>query len=135
MAVSVDSLKKLLGRNYDCAVDLTPYVRRAAAAISRISACAVSKGTPLTTTELALIEETLAAHYYTKTDPVYSSRSTAGASGSFVRDPKNPEPYKSMLLEMDPSGCVAEFLTSVTAEAYWGGKPANEQLSWDDRNL
>lgn len=131
---TTDKVKKLLSYNYDGCTDLLQCVRIASRTVDRIVTCATAKSASYTSEELADLETVLACHYYTKIDPVFSSRSTAGASGSMVRDPKVPEPYKSMAMEMDPHGCVSAALNPNKATAYWGGKTRTEATDWEDRN-
>lgn len=108
--------------------DLTAAIDTASAVVDQVQACAAAKGAPQDAGVLALMERWLAAHYYTKSDPVYSSRSTKGASGTFVRDPKEPEPYKAAALDLDFSGCLAAVLERQRAAAVWLGKVPSEQI-------
>lgn len=114
--------------------DLSPYIDTANALITRVNACAVRKGITLSTTELEILERWMAAHYYTKSDPTYNSRSTEGASGNFVRDPSEPEPYKNAAIDLDPSGCLNAMLKRQRAGGAWMGKSAADATTWNDRN-
>lgn len=114
--------------------DLTPYIDTANALISRVNTCALTKNITLSTTELELLERWMAAHYYTKSDPTYNSRTTEGASGNFVRDPNEPEPYKNAAIDLDPSGCLNSLLKRQRAGGAWMGKTAAEAVNWQDRN-
>lgn len=133
---TVGAIKELLDLNYDTVNNpsLNPYLLMASAFVDRVVECAVSKGITLSTTEKELIERAMGAHFYTKTDPVYQSRSTLSASGSFVRNPKEPEPYKDLAISLDPSGCVAALLNRNTTYAAWLGKRPSEQTDYDDRD-
>lgn len=82
---------------------------------------------------LELIERWLAAFYYTASDPTYSSRSTEGASGSFLRD-DGKNPYKQAALDLDPYGMLNALLSRQRASAVWLGKRASDELSFDQRN-
>lgn len=132
---TVGAIKELLDINYDTVNNpsLNPYLLMASAFVDRVIDCATEKGISLTTTEKELLERAMGAHFYTKTDPVYQSRSTLSASGSFVRDPKTPEPYKDMAISLDPSGCVAALLNRQTASGFWLGKNPSEQTDYEDR--
>lgn len=115
--------------------DLTRWLRMATNFVTRVITCAAGKGITLSSEEAADIESAMAAHFYTKMDPTYSSRSTDGGSGSFVRDGKIPEPYKDLAQSLDPSGCVASLLsTQKGPQAYWLGKTDSEKLTYDERN-
>jgi hypothetical protein len=130
------AVQQLLGRNWDGKTDLGRVIARAAKFVDRVVACAAARGLPLDTEELTLLEETIAAHLYTKIDPVLASKGTLGASGTFVRDPKTPEPYKAMAIEMDPSGCVAALLSAGAVKqpgAFWTGKTESERIPYVDR--
>jgi hypothetical protein len=133
-------VKSLLASNFDAGrnsvATLGRYIARATKAVDRVVACAAARRYVLDADEQRLLEETLAAHFYTKTDPVYASRGELGASGSFVRDPKTPEPYKAMAIEQDPSGCVAALLSSEGVRqpgAFWTGKTESERIDYRDR--
>jgi hypothetical protein len=114
--------------------DLTYHIRVANSFVTRVNTCATAKGYSLTSDELTDLETAMAAHFYTKSDRVYQSKSTAGASGAFVLDPQNPEPYKSMAIEMDPSGCVSALLNRQRAAGFWLGRPPSEQTDYVDRD-
>ncbi len=133
---TTDYIKKVLKSDYDFvnSPDLTPNLRGANLVTSRVATCASDKGTPLTTGELTEIEAVLAAHYYTKSDPVYASRSTAGRAGSFVRGKEEPEPYKDMAISLDPSGCLRALLNARRASGGWLGKVQADQIDVEDRS-
>ena len=126
----------VLGGDYDTVSlpSVTPYIDSATAIVDRVNAAATVKGYILSTVELELIERWLSAHLYTKSDPTYQSRSTAGASGSFVRGPKEPEPYKDAAIAMDPSGCLNSQLNALRAGGFWLGKPPSAQIPYKDRS-
>lgn len=126
----------VLADNYDAeaGTDLTPFVDAASAVVGRVATCATRKGITLSSTELELIERWLAAHFYTKADPVYQSRATAGASGSFVRNPREPEPYRDVAISMDYSGCLKAILDRQVAWVSWLGKPPSEQTDYESRD-
>lgn len=124
------------GGDYDDANNpsLTRYIAAANLIVDRVATCATDRDLDLTTAELTEIETWLAAHYYTKSDRVYSSRSTKSKSGQFVLDPKVPEPYKAAAIEMDASGCLAAILSRQRAGGFWLGKAPSEQTDYVDRD-
>ena len=132
---SPGSVKEVLGKDYDSVSGrtLVPYIDTANLVVDRVATCATNKGYPLTSAELEMIERWLSAHYYTKSDPVYQSKSTAGASASFVRGKNEPEPYKDAAISLDSSGCLAAILNRQTASAVWLGKPPSEQIPYEER--
>lgn len=137
---STTEVAGVLGDNYgaDSNGNLPPldrWLRMATNFVTRVITCASQKGIAISDEEAEDLEKVIAAHFYTKMDPTYTSRSTNGGSGSFVRDPKNPEPYKSLAIEMDISGCVATLFSAQKGPAMaWLGKTNSDQLSWSDRN-
>lgn len=136
MRTSADYVKKVLGADYDdeASPDLTPYIRGANLIITRLVTKASDRGVTLSTAEQRELETWVAAHLYTKSDPVYTSRSTEGASGSFVRDPKNPEPYKSGAILLDPSGVLNAMLSQQRASGAWLGLVEDDELDYDARS-
>lgn len=124
----------VLAANYDGSTSLTPFIDSASAVVDRVATCATAKGITLSSTELELIERWLAAHLYTKFDAVYASKSTADASGSFVRGPIEPEPYKDAAIAMDYSGCLKAILNRQVASVQWLGKPPSAQIDVTDRD-
>lgn len=132
---NANAVKGILGDDYDSETNrpLQPFLESATVIVNRVATCATAKGKALTTGELELIERWLTAHLYTKSDPTYSSRSTSGASGSFIRSPEVPEPYKDGALSVDYSGCLSAILGRKTASAVWLGRPPSEQTAYEDR--
>jgi hypothetical protein len=123
------------GGDYDDANNpsLARFIKVATLITDRVAKCAADKGFSLNSEELVEIETWLAAHYYTKSDRLYRSRTTASASGAFLFDDKNPEPYKAAAMEMDPSGCVAAVLSGRAVSVDWLGQTLGEQTDYDDR--
>jgi hypothetical protein len=126
-------VEKLLSDNYDTFTNLQQFVDAAYLVINRVATCASAKGKALNADELEMIERWYAAHLYTKNDPTYSSRSTGGSSGAFVRDPKVPEPYLKGALDLDFSGCLAAIVNRSTTAAFWLGRPPSAQTPYEDR--
>ncbi len=71
----------LLGDNFDEDLSLTPFIATANALVDWLSS--KDAESELTATLLDLIEQHLAAHFYTHADKVYSARSEGQASGTF----------------------------------------------------
>jgi hypothetical protein len=123
------------GSNWDGVTDLTPYIDTANALVNRVVVCACQKCMALTSVEQELVERWMSAHYYTKMDPVYTSKSTAGASGSFVRGPQEPEPYKDAAINIDVSGCLNAYLKRLTATGrHVGGRRGNRRFGYGTNN-
>lgn len=132
---TVQLVKALLLDNYGALRDRTlpslqPFIDTATVIIDRVATCAVSRGKTLTTTELELIERWLACHYYTKSDPLYTSRSTEGASGSFVQ-----RSFLDGATDLDFSGCLKAIMSGRKARVSWGGKSVKEQVDYYTRNI
>lgn len=114
---------------------LTPYIDTASLLVDDLVAQIIAEGgVALSDERLEMIERWLAAHAYTKTDPTYSSKSTGGASGSFIRGQKEPEPYKDMALSLDPSGCLPAILNRNRVKFFWLGKRPSQQTDYQDRS-
>lgn len=128
------SVQGVLGQDYDGTTSLTPYIDSATIIVDRVSSCSTAKGITLSATELEMIERWLSAHFYTKMDPTYQSKSNAGASGGFVRNPECPEPYKDAAISLDYSGCLKAILSRSFAGGFWAGKPASQQIPYQDRD-
>lgn len=128
-----NNVKGVLGKDYDFngCPSLKPYIDTANAVVSRVQTCAIAKGITLSSSELELIERWLAAHYYTKSDPVYASKTTGKATASFVRGTKEPEPYKDAAINMDYSGCLNAILNRLFAHGAWLG---TAQDQYDEAN-
>jgi hypothetical protein len=124
-------VQKILRNDYETGADLEPYVRAAGLITDRVATCATDKGEPLTAAELAEVEGWVAAMLYTKSDRVYTSRSTSGVSGSFQVE---GNPYYEGALTLDPSGCLKSILSGQRAGGDWLGKAVPDQLDYDTRN-
>jgi len=138
---TIAAVQDLLGANYGpnpngSLPNLQTYIDSATTLVDQLVTDASIKFPPYTHTsaQLELIERWLSAHFYTKMDPTYSSKSTSGASGSFVRDPKVPEPYKDAAIMLDPSGALAALLNRQTAGGAWLGKPVSAQIPYWERD-
>jgi len=105
----------LLGGDYDGVSDLNSRIAYANSTTNQAVACAARRGFTLSTTDQELIERAIAAYRYTQTDPVYLSKNTGGASGTFVRGETTKNPYKEMAIETDVSGCVNALLNRKVA--------------------
>lgn len=129
-------VKGLLLRDYDSRNNpsLTPFIETASLIVDQVSACAARKGLTVSDAFLEMMERWLAAHYYTKNNPTYSSKSNDGRSASFIRDPKVPEPYKAGAMEMDYTGCLTAVLNGgQKASMTWLGKRPTEAVPFDER--
>lgn len=129
------AVENLLLKDYDSRnwPSLSPFIDSATVIVDRVVTCATAKGITLTTAEKELIERWLAAFFYTRSDPIYQSKSTDGSSASFVADPVDPERYRAGALAVDYSGCLAGILKGNRASAVWLGKRPSEQTSYVDR--
>lgn len=122
------------GGNYRCGTDLTFAIRAANRIVTRVAECATDGGDSLDSETLQDIESWLAAHYYTRSDPTYKSRSTLRASGEMNADGSE---FLTAALSLDPSGCLAEIMNtteSKVASVKWTGKKYNNQRTYWGRN-
>jgi hypothetical protein len=120
---NVTQVQRLLAYNYDGRADLQTYVDSASVIVDRAVNLAAERGVSLLATEQELMERWLACHLYTKMDPLYASKSTAGASGSFVASKNEPERYKEGACNIDYSGALRIILNRQVARAFWLGTP------------
>ncbi len=109
--------------------DLTPHIATASNIVDQVVADSTLNGFTLLATTQELIERWLSAYYYTKMDPIYSSRSGA----SFLRKSEEHE-YAAVAIDLDPSGSLNALLKRQRASGQWLGKPASQELTWDERN-
>lgn len=133
------AVDELLGVNYDGETSLTPYVAMATALIDRVVVCAATRGLTLTSDEAELLERNMAAHFYSSMDPLYSSKSTAGASGSFMwqgGQGLDGSRYGQAAKLLDRSGCLTALTTpgAGRARATWLGKRPSEQIPYNQRD-
>lgn len=130
------AVQLILGSHYGPGADgenpsLQPYVDAATDLVDRAVACAAEDDVTISSTSAELMERWLAAWYYTIMDPLYQSRSTLGASGSWLHD---KDKYLAAAKTFDPSGCLASLIDpSKQAGGFWAGKTTQEQLSYEDR--
>jgi len=124
------------GRDYDTdnMPNLAPYIRAANLIVDRVKTCASTRGKALTAAELTEIETWLAAFFYTRSDPIYQNKSTAGGGAGFVSDPVDPERYRAGAIALDHSGCLVSLLKNQRATAFWLGKPPSDQIAYVDRD-
>lgn len=133
------SVQAILLKDYDAenAPSLTPFITWANLLLNRVVTCATAKGITFSDDELLALETWLAAHAYTANDPQYTSKSTAGASGSFAGafdKGLNSSRYGQMALSLDPSGCLDAITNRKRARAFWLGKAPSEQIDYDQRD-
>lgn len=127
---TASAVQTLLGRNWDQASSVTPYIDTASAIVDQVVSCASDRGVTMTDATLELMERWLAAHFYTQMDPLYKSKTTGRASATFA-----DQDYKKAAMQLDQSGCLAGIMSGMVAEVFWGGTRYGDARSWTDRNL
>lgn len=133
---NANAVRDLLGNQYDGSSSLIPFIDTASVIVTRVVACATKKSVTLSTEEQELIERYLAAHFYGNKDQFYSSKSTAGASASFMGqtgmrlDGSN---YGQTAQTLDPSGCLAALSKGAKASIMWLGKNKLDRIDAEDR--
>jgi hypothetical protein len=135
-------VQSLLGSNYgkdanDEFPDLQQFIDFATVIVDRVVTCAIRKGRGLTSPEAELMERYLAAHGYQTSDPGYTSRSTAGASGSFEGQSGmglERTRYGQDALILDSSGCLANLNKKQRVTFAWLGKTPSERIPYDQRD-
>jgi len=134
---SAKAVEAILANNWDGSTSVTPYIQTASSVVDRVATCAAKKGYPLSTSELELIERWLSGYYYCKNDPLYMSKSTAGASASFQRkvgDGFDANEFGQVAVNLDISGCLSAIGKRQFASLAWLGKPPSEQIPFDQRD-
>lgn len=127
------------GKQYDAKTtpDLTGFIETASAVVDRVITCAGRKEVILTDALLELIERWLSAHFYAHADQLFTSKSTAGASGSFQGQTGmhlESTQYGQTAMDLDYSGCLAAINKGARAGAIWLGKPVSQQINYLDRD-
>lgn len=140
---TVEAIRDLLGDDYGLKTDgvepdLTRHLRWANLLTTRVAACAVERGVPLSVAELREIELNLAAHKYTGSDTPFSNESHGGASGTKQGQTGmylERSYYGQDALSLDPSGCLrAIAMGKGMAVGVWLGKPQSEERTYEERN-
>jgi hypothetical protein len=132
------AVEKLLGRNYDRRTDLQQFVDSASVVVDRAVTAALSiKDITLLPTEQELMERWLAAHFYAAQDPLYTSKSSLGASGSFQRgagkEGFESTDYGARACNIDYSGMLKAIGARQSAGALWlGGAQSCRSPGFDD---
>ncbi len=137
----------ILGNNYDAAnqPDLAPFIQTANVLTSRVVAMAAGNtsfspgvGVVMGADELERIEAYLAAHFYARSDPLYRSRTTAGASGQFQTTGQDQglasTDYGRDAMDLDYSGSLKKLNKLSRASGFWLGKPPSQQIPYDQRS-
>lgn len=139
-AVSALLRPKTQDGDYDETTDLQQFVDTAAILVDRVATCAVSRGTPLSTGELEMVERWLSAHFYVQSDQALASKATAGSSGSFQGQYAmylENSKYGQTAMAIDSSGCLAAIAAGSdrrVASLTWLGKTESERIDYEDRN-
>lgn len=138
-----EAVKDLLGDDFGpreqsgTEPNLERWIRGANMIVNRVSSCATERGIQLSAEEKRELELWLAAHLYTRSDPTYASESKGGGGGS-----KHGQTgmyleasfYGQQAMMLDPSGCLRALNKGQVVSTAWLGKPASEDLSYEERN-
>lgn len=122
------AVQTLLGPNYDGSQPLQQYVDSASVVVDRAVVLATAASQSYGATELELMERWLACHYYCQTDPMFTSKKTGDASGSY-RDAS----YLDGARQVDPLGFLAAALSKRRAGVTWAGKKPWFAIPYDQR--
>lgn len=139
MAIRTDpaTVQEILANDYDGETSLNPFIETASAIVDRVAACAIRRSKTLTPGELELVERWLAAHFYCMSDPQYAAKSTDAASATFTGQTGmriESTRYGQTALTVDYSGCLDMLNKRQTVAVKWLGKPASQQIPYDQRN-
>ena len=128
------AVRDLLGRDYDTnrSPSLTVHVQTASKAVDLVVVLNDEEGGDAVDSDtLELMERWTAAYCYTRTDSLYSQRSTLSASGAFLRP---DDAYLQGAKLVDPTGLLEAVLSKNVATMTWGGKTPSEAIDWVDRD-
>lgn len=134
---TVVAVQSVLGTNWDGKRNLQPFIDAATVVVDRVSTLGASRGFSMVSAELEAVERWLSAHMYALTDKTYTSKSTAGSSASFVGQTGmrlDFTEYGQNAKLIDYSGSLEIIDKRKFASVVWGGKPACDELSYDERN-
>jgi len=142
MAIRTTSsnVKGILGSHYDSqgGPDLDPFIATATVIVDLVASNATDRMLTIASAHLEIIERWLSAHFYALSDPLYSSRSTDGASGSFQGQTGmglDSTTYGQTAKRLDTTGFLAGMdSTAGVPRMEWLGKTQNEALTWQERN-
>lgn len=140
MAYTTDEeVQAVLLDDYATGASLTQFIKEASVVMGRLLTCASAKGYTLTAEEKEVIEANLAAHFYCCSDRPYASRSTEGASGSFVGQTGmyfEATQYGQKAMKLDPSGCLEAIGKGArnVVRGVWLGRPPSEQRPYVERD-
>ncbi len=128
-------VQALLGVNYDSVrtPDLAQFIAPASMIVDQVKVIACRKGIAYTDSanpgdpsQLETIERWLAAHYYAQQDPLYTSRSTQGATGSFQVGQLGKgfasTQYGANAMDIDFSGALKNINGQQKARGTWLGR-------------
>lgn len=113
-------VQEILGSNWDGKSRMDPYMEVATDVVTQVDDAATEKDIILSSTRLELIERWLAAHYYTMMDPLYKSKGTDKASGTFME-----RSYKEVAIQLDTSASLSAIMSPEgpkVAEGIWLGE-------------
>lgn len=129
---TIANVQPLLGNNYDGVTDLQQFIDAADVIMLRVQTCANFKGIPLSSVELEMIERWLSAHMYAQYDPLYQSKSTGQAHGSFQGSSGlslDSTRYGQTAVALDYSGCLDAIGKRAVASAIWLGTDCSSPSS------
>lgn len=131
------NVANILLDNYDGTTVLDRFIDTAASLTNKVSTN--DTASELDAADLELIERYLAAHFYCLADPLYASKSTGGASGSFQGQTGmglDFTPYGQTAKRLDVTGYLArlDMPTRPKAGSIWLGKAPSNQIPYVNRD-
>lgn len=122
-------------------IDLEPFIKTANARINALLLSCSAMASSLSS-ELAIVETWLAAHYCAKINPALTQEGAGKASGSYetgvVGKYLESTRFGQTAIEVDSSGCLAKLQSSLmkgaqSASLHYLGKKASDKLDWSER--
>lgn len=128
-------VEDLLGEDYNGCTKLRPFIDTANMMVSRIVACALTKGITYSASEAELLERWLAAHCYAMNDKQLVEKETADSRGKFGGNTGfglDFTSYGQQAKLLDYSQCLVDISSrKVVLDCFWAGKYPSEQIDYD----
>jgi len=105
------------------------FIIAASATVDAAKAKATLLGRTMDESGWRSVELFFAAYLYVHKDPQYTSRSTAGASGSL-----QAMDYLETAMNIDTTGALRMLIKRKQVQAVWLGKPPSQQINYEDRD-
>jgi hypothetical protein len=133
------AVQEILGRNYDGKTSLSGYIKTATNLLTRLVTMAAASGqsSKLDDDTQERIGVHLAAHFYQRHDPGFSSKNTGRSSAAFHGQTGmhlESTMYGQDAMDLDPTGGLIAINKGGRVKLMWLGKPPSSQIDAADRD-